>query len=176
MKNYFILIIFLISRIASANPFVTTSNIFSGETASNLTAGAPLSVSSTGKVATGITNVETAFSSTITTTSATDVVMTGMTTTPAAGTYLVVFSSWFTHSNGNATVTFSIYAGASQSAGSIRTTTPFEGSIGSANNGKEAGTNAIVTVNGSQAIALEWHTSAATATAHDGTMDVVRLQ
>src|SRR5258708_38157036 len=108
---------------ANNNQIVSQANIFSGEVASNLTDGAPLSVSSTGQLTTGITNVQTAFSSTITTTSASDVVMTGMTTTPAlAGTYLVIFSTWFTHSNGNATVTFSIYANAVQSAGTIRTT------------------------------------------------------
>jgi hypothetical protein len=169
------LLIFLISQAAFATPFVTTSNIFSGEVASNLTTGAPLSVSSTGKVTTGITNVETAFSSNITTTSASAVVMTGMTTTPVSGTYLVVFSAWFTHSNGNATVTYSIDVAGSANVGSSRTVIPFTGAVGGANNGLEAGTNAIVTVNGSQAISIDWQTSTGTATAHAGTMDVVRL-
>ena len=171
----FLVFIGLTCSAAWASPFVNQVNVFSGEATSNLTTGAPLSVSSTGKVTTGITSVETSFSSTITTTSASDVVMTGMTTTPVSGTYLVVFSSWFTHSNGNATVTFSVYAGVTQNAGSARTATPFEGAVGSANNGKAFGTNAIVTVNGSQAIAIEWHTSTGTVTAHAGNMDVVRL-
>lgn len=123
----------------------------------------------------GLYNSEVGFSSNITTTSSTDVVMTGMTITPPAGTYLVIFSTWLTHSNGNATVTMSIYAGGVQSTNTIRTTTPFEGAIGSANNGKEAGTNGIVSVNGAQAIALEWHTSTGTATAHNGAMDIVKI-
>jgi hypothetical protein len=149
--------------------------LFQGEQSIGTTAGAPLSTDSNNQLISGITNIETSFSANITTTSASDVVMTGMTTTPAAGTYQVIFSSWFTHSNGNATVTLSIYAGVTQSTGSIRTFVPFTGAIGGANNGATGGTNAIVTVNGSQAIALEWHTSTGTATAHNGTMDVVRL-
>lgn len=123
----------------------------------------------------GLFNTETAFSSNITTTSGTDVVMTGMTSTPPAGIYLVIFSTWLTHSNGNATVTISIYAGGAQNTGTLRTTTPFEGAIGSANNGKSTGTNGIVTVNGSQAISLEWHTSIGTATAHNGTFDLIKI-
>jgi hypothetical protein len=123
----------------------------------------------------GLYNQETSFSSNITTTSATAVVMTGMTITPPAGTYLVIFSSWFTHSNGNATVTIGIYVAGVQNAGSVRTTIPFTGAVGGANNGQEAGTNAIVSVNGSQAIALEWLTSTGTATAHAGTFDIVKI-
>lgn len=160
---------------AGQNAIITMTNIFSGEVASNLTIGAPLSVSSTGKITTGITAIELPFSSNITTTSTTDVVLTGMTTTPVAGTYLVVFSTWFTHSNGNDTVTYSIYAGGVQSAPTVRTVVPFTGAVGAVNDGLEAGTNGIVTVNGSQAITLEWHTNAGTATAHAGTMDVVRF-
>jgi hypothetical protein len=123
----------------------------------------------------GLYNAETAFSSNITNASTTNVVMTGMTITPPAGTYLVIFSTWLTHSNGNATVTMSIFAGGVQNTGSIRTTLPFTGAVGGANNGLEAGTNAIVTVNGSQAIALEWLTSTGTATAHNGALDIVKV-
>ena len=167
---------------SNPNSFVSQTNIFSGEVASNLTTGAPLSVSSTGTITTGITNSSPgAFSSNLTTTGACTggqptVAMTGVTETPVSGTYLVIFSAWFTHSNGNATVTFSVGIGGTAQAKTTRVTTPFEGSIGSANNGKEAGTNGIVTVNGSQAIAMLWCTSTGTVTAHAGEMDVVRLQ
>lgn len=123
----------------------------------------------------GLYNTEVAFSSNITTTSTTDVVITGMTITPPAGTYMAVFGTWFTHSNGNATVNLSVYAGGVQSTGSIRVVMPFSGSLGAANNGMPSGTNAIVTVNGSQAIAIEWHTSTGTATAHNGTMDIIKI-
>lgn len=123
----------------------------------------------------GLFNTETGFSSNITTTSASDVVLTGMTATPPGGTYLVVFSTWLTHSNGNATVTVSIYSGGVQSTATIRTTIPFTGAVGGANNGQGLGTNGIVTVNGAQAITLEWHTSTGTATAHNGTMDIIKI-
>lgn len=123
----------------------------------------------------GLYNIETNFSSNITNASTSNVVMTGMTSTPPAGTYLVIFSSWFTHSNGNATVTLSIFVGGSQNTGSIRTFIPFTGAVGGANNGAMAGTNAIVTVNGAQAVALEWLTSTGTATAHNGTFDLIRI-
>lgn len=123
----------------------------------------------------GLYNSELGFSSNITTTSATDVVITGMTVTPPAGTYLVIFSTWLTHSTGNATVTISIYSGGTQSANTIRTTLPFTGAVGGANNGVGLSTNGIVTVNGAQAIATEWHTSAATATAHNGSMDILKI-
>lgn len=171
-----LILLLSISNSFASSQFVTDRNVFSGEAAINLTSGAPVSVSSTGKITTGITNVENSFSSTITTTSATDVVLTGMTSTPASGTYLVVYSHWITHSTGNATVTISIYAGGVQSAATVRTTLPFTGAVGGANNGMEEGTNGIVTVNGAQAIAIEWHTSTGTATTHAGTMDLVRLQ
>jgi hypothetical protein len=98
-----------------------------------------------------------------------------MTVTPSAGTYLVIFSTWFTHSNGNDTVTFSIAVAGSVNAGSTRTVVPFCGAVGAVNDGLQAGTNAIVSVNGSQAIALEWNTNAGTATAHAGTFDIVKI-
>lgn len=155
--------------------------LFSGEVAANLTAGAPLSVSSTGKVASGISNTPVTFTSTITTTAACSTlipttVLTGITTTPAAGTYEVTFSTWLTHSTGNATVTMSIGIAGTSQASMLRTTLPFTGAVGGANNGVALSTNGIVTVNGSQAIAMLWCTTAATATAHAGEMDVVRLQ
>lgn len=176
MRSLYLLgLIFILSPLGySAKANVLNPSVFIGEVVNGAVNGSPLTVTA-GKVAQGLTSVETAFSSTITTTSTSDVVLTGMTTTPASGTYLVVFSSWFTHSNGNDTVTVSIYSGGVQSAGTIRTTVPFTGAVGGANNGMEAGTNGIVTVNGSQAIAIEWHTNSGTATAHNGTMDVVRL-
>lgn len=149
--------------------------LFIGEAVLGGTHGAPLSTGSTGLLASGITTSENSFSSNITTTSATDVLMTGMTTTPVAGTYLVIFSTWLTHSNGNATITVSIYSGGSQKADSIRVAIPFNGSVGSITQDIPLATNGIVTVNGSQAVAIEWHTSTGTATAHNGTLNLIRV-
>lgn len=126
--------------------------------------------------ATSLTAQELNFSSNITTTSTSSTnVMTGMTVTPAAGSYLVWFSAWLTHSNGNDTVNISILSGGVQKADSIRTCVPFCGAIGAVNDGIEVGTNGLVTVNGSQAIAIQWSTNAGTATAHSGTMNILRV-
>jgi hypothetical protein len=123
----------------------------------------------------GLFNTEIQLTSTVTTTSASNAVITGLTTTPPAGIYLVQFGGWFTHSTGNATITISIFAGGSQNAGSVRTFVPFTGAVGGANNGIEAGTNAIVTVNGTGAIAAEWLTSASTATIHVANLDIMKI-
>lgn len=167
----------LFANIAHAD--VRNPSLFIGEVVTGGTPSTGLYIDANNKLASGsapVTNAALKFTANITTTSTTDVVLTGMTTTPAAGTYLVTFSTWLTHSNGNATVTMSIFAGGAQAASTARTTLPFSGAVGSANNGLEAGTNGIVTVNGSQAIALEWHTSTGTATAHAGELDIVRVQ
>lgn len=157
---------------------ITNPGMFIGEPVAGATAGAALSVDSNGLLASGLSGggtTEVGFSSNITTTSASDVVITGMTITPSAGTYMVWFSTWLTHSVGNATVTISIYSGGVQAATTVRTTLPFTGAVGGANNGTAIATNGQVTVNGSQAITIEWHTSTSTATAHAGTMDILRV-
>jgi hypothetical protein len=123
----------------------------------------------------GLYNAEVSFTSTITTTSTTDVVMTGITITPPAGTYLVEFSTWMTNTTGNQPATISIYAGGVQKASSAMTIIPFSGAVGSVNDGVSVSTNGIVTVNGTQAIAIEWHTAGGTASAHNGTMDIIKI-
>jgi hypothetical protein len=123
----------------------------------------------------GLYNQEASFTSTITTTSTTDVVMTGMTITPPAGTYFVDFGTWMTNTTGNQTATISIYSGGVQKASSVTTIIPFSGAIGSVNDGVAVSTNGIVTVNGTQAIAIEWHTAGGTASAHNGTMDIMKI-
>lgn len=153
--------------------------MFIGEPVAGATTGVSLSVDSNGLLSSGLSTgsiTELNFSTNITTTSTSSTnVMTGMTTTPLAGTYLVWFSTWLTHSNGNDTVTISILVGGVQKTDSIRTTTPFSGAIGAANNGIGHSTNGLVSVNGSQALAIQWNTNAGTATAHAGTMDILRI-
>lgn len=123
----------------------------------------------------GLSNSEVSFSSNITTTSTTDVLLTGMTITPVAGTYLVIFSTWLTHSQGNQSITMSLYVGGVQNTGSIRLAIPFVGALSAITQDMPLSTNAIVTVNGSQAIAVDWHTTAGTATAHNGTLDIIKI-
>jgi hypothetical protein len=123
----------------------------------------------------GLYNSEVSFTSTITTTSTTDVLLTGMTITPPAGTYFVAFATWMTNTTGNQAATISIYAGGTQKASSIMTIIPFSGAVGSVNDGVSVATNGIVTVNGTQAIAIEWHTAGGTASAHNGTLDIIKI-
>jgi hypothetical protein len=126
----------------------------------------------------GLYNSEVSFSSNITTTSTATsppAIMTGMTMTPPAGSYLVIFSTWLTESNGNTTVSIGIVVGGTLKADSVRTTVPFCGALGAVNSGIQTGTNGIVTVNGSQAIAIGWAVSAGTATAHDGTFNIIKI-
>lgn len=171
----FLLLLFLMAVPIQAG-FISQTNIFSDEVASNLTSGAPLVVSSTGKITTGINFNIIPFTATITTTSTSDVLMTGMTTTPAAGTWDVLFCTWFTHSNGNATITYSIHSGASQIAGSVMTVIPFVGALSAITQDIPGCTSYITAVNGSQAISIEWHTSTGTGSAHTGFLKTVRLQ
>lgn len=154
---------------------IRNPSAFIGEIVSGATDGAPLSVSATGKLASGISSTEVSATANTTTTSATDAVMNTMTITPVAGTYLVLFSSWLTHSNGNDTVTISVYVGGVQKTDSVRTTIPFVGALSAITQDIGVTTNGIVTVNGSQAIAIEWSTNGGTATAHQRTLDIIRL-
>jgi len=106
----------------------------------------------------------------ITTTSATDVVATGMSATPAAGTYLVWFGSSMQSSNGAAIMHTSIYSGGTQVAASQRTT-----DAPGTNEATSFMTMALVTVNGAQAIDGRWRTSAGTATMHERQLALVRV-
>lgn len=148
---------------------------FIGEAVLGGILGAPLVTDANGLLASGISATEVSFSSNLTVTSTTDVLMTGMTITPVAGTYMVWFSTWLTHSNGNATITMSLYVGGVQKADSIRVAIPFVGALSAITQDMPLATNALVTVNGSQAIAIDWRTSTGTATAHHGTLNILRV-
>lgn len=109
------------------------------------------------------------FSGSITTTSATDVLMTGLTLTPGAGTFQVIGATTMAHSTSGATIFMSVYANGVQVAASESGTTPRFASGG----GLGVGVSAIplpvmviaeVTVAAAQTIEIRWRTTAATAT------------
>lgn len=105
-----------------------------------------------------------------TTASATDVLIVGMTLTPAAGTYLATFSTSATNSgNGSTRMFFSIYSATVQVAHSEREI-GINGGINVA-----VHTNAVVTVNGSQAIEARWRAVAGTNTCHERSLTLIRL-
>lgn len=107
-------------------------------------------------------------------TSGTDVLVTGMTITPAAGTYAVTFTSTGSYSNSNTTQTISIYAGGVQNANSSRTVGSATAGLG-ATQDSAITTNGTVTVNGSQAIEIRARRSANTFTINARTMTIIRV-
>jgi hypothetical protein len=107
-----------------------------------------------------------------TTTSATDVLMDSMTVTPEAGTYLVWFQGSLQHSSTNDSIFTSIYSGGVQVAASERV---FLRGGASADVSSSFACMAKVTVNGSQAIEGQWRTTAATATAHERQLLILKV-
>lgn len=113
-----------------------------------------------------------------TTTSGTNSVMSGMTITPAAGNYLVLFSGWCTHNSNGDTITISIFNNGSQVTASIRTILPrITSSFGTpAASDMAVMTNGVVTATGSGAVTIDWSTTGATATCTNRTLDLIRLK
>ncbi len=105
-----------------------------------------------------------------TTTSGTDVLLTGMTLTPAAGTYQVFCSTHIANGSGNERTFLSIYVAGSQISASERRV-----DHESNNTFTPISTMAEVTVNGSQAIEARWRRSAQTSTAGQRSLMINRV-
>lgn len=105
-------------------------------------------------------------SGTTTTTSTTDVLVTGVTITPDAGMYEIFFTSTMGGSASANVVTASIYVGGVQISGSLRSTTVTAGTS------LRAGFYCIgqATVDGTMAVEGRWNTSAGTGTMADRTL------
>lgn len=156
---------------------ILNSTLFAGEQSFGTTAGAPLSTSNaSNQLVSGIINAEVSATASVTA-SGTATVITGMTTTPVAGTYLVVFSTVCTSASSASTTTFYLGVGGTQKADSTRTVSPFAGGTLSATSASCGVTiNGIVTVNGSQAIAIYWSSTNTTlVTVTDRTLNILRI-
>lgn len=180
-SKFFLLIVLLILVCSSsfANPFVSNLSVFLGEVASNLTAGQPLSVSTTGKLASGIIetqDISTASTTTTSTASPSTAVIASMTRTPAAGTWEVSFCTTFQSNANNIDILYGIFAGGTLNGAEMSVTPQIQGGLTPSLNQRLPGCAiALVTVNGSQAIEIRWHVSAAgTATAGNRIMTVKR--
>lgn len=150
--------------------------VFIGESVAGATAGAPLSTDQSGNLISGIQNTEVSATATATAATGADALMTGMTITPVAGTYLVWFSCDLNSANGGAVVSVSVYVGGTQKADSLRKIEPFSG--GTLTSGSQrvgVAINGVVTVNGSQAIEIRWSTSSNAPTAAARTMNILRV-
>lgn len=151
-------------------------SVFIGEAVSGSTVGAPLSADSSGNLISGISNTEVSATASATAGTGADALLTGMTITPVAGTYLVWFSCDINSINAGNAISLSLYVGGTQKADSIRKVVPFCGGTltsGSARCG--VAINGLVTVNGSQAIEVRWSASAGTNTAAARTMNLLRV-
>lgn len=154
---------------------VKGSTLFIGQYVFNGTVGAPLVTGTGNALASGLYNFEASSSSAVTVTTTAGVVG-GATVTPVAGTYLVIGSCNITASSaGGNTLTLRIYVGGAAQADTARTATPTSTAVLAPFQNMSVSTNKIVTVNGSQAIALEAVTSAGTITLTGIDFDVVRI-
>jgi hypothetical protein len=104
------------------------------------------------------------------TTSLTDVLIPGMTVTPAAGTYLVSFDTSTVNSgNGSERNFINLYSGGAVVSGTERRVGISGGGV------TTVSTHAVVTVNGSQAIEARWRVIAGTGTVYQKRMTLIRL-
>lgn len=148
--------------------FVTQTNIFSGEFASNLSAGAPLYVDANEKVVGGApatTFVGVAGTITVAT-SASYATMTSLTISPTtAGTYQVHCRTSIAHTTNNAAVLMAVHVAGTIVADSVATGTPFiqGGVTPSLAVPMTLYSNTETTITAGQAISCEWRTSAGTA-------------
>lgn len=159
-----------------AGPFVTQVLIFSGEVASNLTPGAPLSVSSTGKVTTGLVSQEVT-SATASSCTTTDGILNSMTFTPGvASTWLAIFGADFSSANAGTIVTLEFDLSGTYFPNSQRKFMPFAGgTLTSGSQRIQQGLNSIITVTSTQAIEVHCQTSASTVSTASMQLDLVRI-
>jgi hypothetical protein len=154
---------------------VVNPRLFIGEAIAGATNGAPLSQSSTGTLASGIATSSVSSQSTTTTTSATPALLNSMTLTPVSGTYDVYFDTTVQTTTGGNSITFAIYAGGSIVTASSRTIQFPTATLIDSGYPFFCACQAIsVTVNGSQAITVEWSTSGGTATCLNRTLSIWR--
>ena len=155
---------------------INGSILFQGQyiNAPGVNSGAPL-VDNGGNLAFGLYNNEVNSSAAITVTT-TNGTIGSSTVTPVAGTYLVIFSCNITASSaaGNV-ISIQIYLAGTAQADTKRQAMPTGTGAFAAFQNMSLSTNKIVTVNGSQAIAVQAVTSAGTVTVTGLNFDVVRL-
>lgn len=173
MKN--LLPLFLLFYGTTVIADVKNPVMFIGEAVLGDTPGAPLSTDANSQLISGISNTEVSATADATTASTTDVVMTGMTITPVAGNYLVNFSTCVDHSAQSVAVVVSLYSGGTRKLDTVRSPVPRFNGVGANTLTPCLSINSVVTVNGSQAIAIEWKVASGTGTVHQRTLNIVRV-
>lgn len=105
-----------------------------------------------------------------------DALIAGMTVTPLAGTYYVSFSCDISSGSSGAAISVSVYVAGVQVTQSLRKIIPFSGGTLTSGSGRGAMyTQALASVNGSQAIEIRWSTSNAGPTAADRNMILLKV-
>ena len=170
------ILLFLSVQCFASNQFVTERNVFSGEVASNLTDGAPLSVSSTGKLISGIPN-SSAYNDANFTCTTTDQVVTGVTlSAPPAGTYEVTMAGDISSPTSGVVVTMHFQSnGATTTHGSIKTMPFAGGTLTSGSQRIPFAKTVITTLNGTNALEVWCSTSSNTVTVANTSLTYVRL-
>lgn len=113
---------------------------------------------------------------TATTSSSTDAVLTTMTVTPIAGTYMVWFNGDFSIANAGSVISISLYVDAAQQAATLRKLSYFDGGTLSATSARGVGaTQMVVTLNGTQVLTLKWSISSGTGTAAARSLMLLRV-
>lgn len=124
----------------------------------------------------GIYTLSASSTSNATTTSATQALLTGMTVTPIAGTYQVFFDTSAQSTTGGNSITFQIYNNGAAIANSSRTIQFPTATLIDSGYPFSCATQANgVTVNGAQAITVEWSTNGGTATCLNRTLTVMKI-
>lgn len=119
--------------------------------------------------------VEVSDTANATTTSGTDALLTTMTITPSAGTYLLFFNTTITSNNAGAAITVSVYNNGVQDASTVMKISPFDGGTLSATTARGAvGINRTVVVT-TGAVQIRWSTSGGTATCGPRVLTMLRI-
>lgn len=148
---------------------------FIGEQILGATDGVPLVADANGQLASGLSVIEVSDTANATTTSGTDALLTTMTITPTAGTYLLFFCTTITSSAAGAAITVSVYNNGVQDPSTVMKISPFDGGTLSATTAR--GSVAIqrtVTVT-TGAVQIRWSTSGGTGTCGPRILSMLRI-
>lgn len=120
--------------------------------------------------ASGVTTQQATATTTTSTTSTADTLMTGMSITPGAGTYIVLFSTSLSNNSNNTQTFASVYAAGTKVAASER-----QYQRSNQNITVPMATQTVVTVGDAEAIEVRWRVSGGTASALERELTLIEI-